>query len=200
MDRNLGATSVEPGSAESMGLLYQWGRKDPFIVPGFMYTAPYGAITYEYYDSVETAISHPTVVFCDAIWNGVDNLWGVHKTKYDPCPSGWRVSDKEIWPGLRRSPDAYNGYFQVAHEDASPTVYIPLPGYSNGSEWVDYNGSAGYLWTNSRGVYAEVYWDYSEIYLNTRGVDSMLGVRCMKESHSTPGSNEGYKENEDYEW
>lgn len=30
MDRNLGATSLDPESPESHGLLYQWGRKDPF--------------------------------------------------------------------------------------------------------------------------------------------------------------------------
>ena len=31
MDRNLGATSAEPGSVGALGLLYQWGRKDPFL-------------------------------------------------------------------------------------------------------------------------------------------------------------------------
>ncbi len=31
MDRNLGATSANPGEVGSMGLLYQWGRKDPFL-------------------------------------------------------------------------------------------------------------------------------------------------------------------------
>jgi len=30
MDRNLGATALDPGSPESHGFLYQWGRKDPF--------------------------------------------------------------------------------------------------------------------------------------------------------------------------
>ena len=30
MDRNLGATSATPGDAGALGLLYQWGRKDPF--------------------------------------------------------------------------------------------------------------------------------------------------------------------------
>ncbi|MCC8062106.1 MAG: hypothetical protein LIO68_02535, partial [Rikenellaceae bacterium] len=30
MDRNLGAMSASPGVA-SYGLLYQWGRKDPFV-------------------------------------------------------------------------------------------------------------------------------------------------------------------------
>ncbi len=30
MDRNLGATSSDPGSNKAIGLTYQWGRKDPF--------------------------------------------------------------------------------------------------------------------------------------------------------------------------
>ena len=30
MDRNLGATSATPGNSSTMGLQYQWGRKDPF--------------------------------------------------------------------------------------------------------------------------------------------------------------------------
>lgn len=31
MDRNLGATSAKPGNYKAIGLLYQWGRKDPFL-------------------------------------------------------------------------------------------------------------------------------------------------------------------------
>ena len=31
MDRNLGATSATPGDVGALGLLYQWGRKDPFM-------------------------------------------------------------------------------------------------------------------------------------------------------------------------
>lgn len=31
MDRNLGATSIKHGDVRCLGLLYQWGRKDPFI-------------------------------------------------------------------------------------------------------------------------------------------------------------------------
>lgn len=34
LDRNLGATSVTPGDVHSIGLLYQWGRKDPFVGTG----------------------------------------------------------------------------------------------------------------------------------------------------------------------
>ena len=31
MDRNLGATSATPGDVGALGLLYQWGRRDPFL-------------------------------------------------------------------------------------------------------------------------------------------------------------------------
>jgi len=31
MDRNLGATSATPGEVGTLGLMYQWGRKDPFL-------------------------------------------------------------------------------------------------------------------------------------------------------------------------
>ena len=31
MDRNIGALSATLGDPLSMGLLYQWGRKDPFL-------------------------------------------------------------------------------------------------------------------------------------------------------------------------
>lgn len=31
MDRNLGATCAAPGDVGALGLLYQWGRKDPFL-------------------------------------------------------------------------------------------------------------------------------------------------------------------------
>ncbi len=33
MDRNLGATTVTPANVNTLGLLYQWGRKDPFPGP-----------------------------------------------------------------------------------------------------------------------------------------------------------------------
>ena len=35
-DRNLGATSNKEGKVESYGLMYQWGRKDPFPGPGIL--------------------------------------------------------------------------------------------------------------------------------------------------------------------
>lgn len=114
MDRNLGALSNRPGLA-SLGLLYQWGRKDPFIgvgkieenakrmntenLTGFSWQTSEGAL------SVEEAQTAPTTLSKEAL-TGIDYalLWGTdkgfnpngerdagNKTIYDPCPVGYRV-------------------------------------------------------------------------------------------------------------
>ncbi|MCD7900597.1 MAG: hypothetical protein LUH22_12210 [Bacteroides sp.] len=36
LDRNLGATSITPGDSRTIGLVYQWGRKDPFVTNGIV--------------------------------------------------------------------------------------------------------------------------------------------------------------------
>ena len=51
IDRNLGATSNQPG-IESLGLLYQWGRKDPFIGAGSIQNATKADVVW--YTSVGT--------------------------------------------------------------------------------------------------------------------------------------------------
>lgn len=43
IDRNLGAINDEPGNIGNRGLLYQWGRKDPFIPSPTPYGENYGA-------------------------------------------------------------------------------------------------------------------------------------------------------------
>ncbi len=49
MDRNLGATTATPGNVNTLGLLYQWGRKDPFpgstTLTGTEEPTLYGAVT-----------------------------------------------------------------------------------------------------------------------------------------------------------
>lgn len=57
MDRNLGATSVTPGDVHALGLLYQWGRKDPFLSAGSLPSKIDGATIEEdddLYDSSDT--------------------------------------------------------------------------------------------------------------------------------------------------
>ena len=107
MDRNLGATSATPGDAGALGLMYQWGRKDPFLGAQSSGSAEKAQSTVQWPEaeqtktgvSVEYAIENPTVFFIGNTWNSdwaevTDNtLWGTDKTIYDPCPAGWRIPD-----------------------------------------------------------------------------------------------------------
>ena len=123
MDRNLGATSSTPGDAGAHGLLYQWGRKDPFLNASFIienYTTylPHAKSTiswtsivpaYPWYGTLDYATSNPTTPISvpympgnyDWLYNSSSNLtdntrWtdsNSPKSIYDPCPAGWRVPD-----------------------------------------------------------------------------------------------------------
>lgn len=110
MDRNLGATSATPGDAGALGLLYQWGRKDPFlgsssILPSTIakstITWPSGVLSNSSTGTIEYTIANPTTylnfVNNDWYYNGSSSTyntrWQSEKTIYDPCPKGWRVPD-----------------------------------------------------------------------------------------------------------
>ena len=108
MDRNLGATSATPGDVQALGLLYQWGRKDPFL--GSSSTSESivanSSIIWpetEYYTThgnIEYVTSHPTTFIraldynenWDWLYDHDTTLWGEEKTIYDPCPVGWKVA------------------------------------------------------------------------------------------------------------
>lgn len=112
MDRNLGATSAAPGDPGALGLMYQWGRKDPFLGSSSisLNTKAKSTITWppvvscnEFYGTVEYVTSHPTTFvaydplsydwfFCGSS-NPDNTRWLSEKTIYDPCPAGYRVPD-----------------------------------------------------------------------------------------------------------
>lgn len=113
MDRNLGATSATPGKAGAMGLLYQWGRKDPFLGSSSTTSTVRAASSGKWEDpessksiglgnSIQHSIEHPTRIIIYNLFNydwyftgdeTTDNTrWKEdEKTMYDPCPEGWRV-------------------------------------------------------------------------------------------------------------
>ena len=106
MDRNLGALSSEPNSVESYGLFYQWGRKDPYLGSSNSLGSAFAvstrnlrvAIVDAASQTVEYSVANPHVFMYGnsrTDWVAVkDNtLWAAAKTKYDPCPPGWRVPD-----------------------------------------------------------------------------------------------------------
>lgn len=115
MDRNLGATSATPGEVGALGLLYQWGRKDPFLGSSSISSNTLAKSNGTWLSAVksdksngtiEYAVSHPTTFIkfnssnYDWYYTGAvttdNNRWttsGDVKSIYDPCPAGWRVPD-----------------------------------------------------------------------------------------------------------
>lgn len=110
MDRNLGATSATPGDVGALGLIYQWGRKDPFLSSSSINRAIEAQSTCEWPAAVETSATVGTVEYSilnpmtfittsvsfdtDSDWHFSsrnNSLWSVNKSVYDPCPIGWQV-------------------------------------------------------------------------------------------------------------
>lgn len=131
MDRNLGATSATPGDVCALGLLYQWGRKDPFLSSSDIHVAKPAASTITWptsvpstsFGSISYAVQHPTTFITldqydnwDWYYTGnfsTDNTrWQSEKTIYDPCPSGWRVPDGgEYGVWVKAVNSIYSGYY-----------------------------------------------------------------------------------------
>lgn len=115
MDRNLGATSSIINDHKAHGLLYQWGRKDPFLgwdghsAAGHTRAAstlawPDPVKTDEETGTIEYAIAHPTTILypgktsSNVDWYYTqehnvtdDTRWREKLDLYDPCPAGWTL-------------------------------------------------------------------------------------------------------------
>ena len=136
MDRNLGATSATPGDVGALGLLYEWGRKDPFLGSSSIsenigakstVTWPSKVKSDSNTGTIEYATAHPTTIIngnnknLDWYYTGsssTDNLrWtesSSSKSIYDPCPAGWRVPDggiKGVWSKAMGSSSSYMGTY-----------------------------------------------------------------------------------------
>ena len=104
MDRNLGATTTVPGSVGALGLLYQWGRKDPFLGSSSISDAIEAKSTIVWPSAVDSsseeqldyAAVHPLTFIKSYNSHGDNTLWTTSETSKsinDPCPIGWRVPD-----------------------------------------------------------------------------------------------------------
>ena len=151
MDRNLGATSATPGDVGALGLLYQWGRKDPFLGSSSISDDVEAKSTITWPDPVSSSSSrgtisyateHPTTFITyntnnnDWYYSGsssTDNTrWQSTKTVYDPCPAGWRVPDAGVWNKARFLDGAYDSHFKgmlYSFGMSSPSSWYPAAGY-----------------------------------------------------------------------
>ena len=208
MDRNLGALTANPSEIGSTGMMYQWGRKDPFVGAEYFYdgwgtpsVVPADAITVVYNNSadIDLAIANPTVVYDDATWGYNASLWKHEKTVFDPCPAGWRVPDKGFMDNMSTAENS-NSYITFPTPYSTPAAYYPCAGFYDGSG-LNSSGSAPYLWTSSyeRGYHVWKWNTPPRVEMEGRPVDFRMSVRCMKDDPTKDGGNEGYT-GSDYEW
>ena len=159
MDRNLGATSATPGDVGALGLLYQWGRKDPFLgsssidggdIARSTTAWPSAVSSNSSNGTIEYATAHPTTFITNNSndWyyagdSSTDNTrWttsGKDKSIYDPCPAGWRVPDGDS-----------NGVWSKALGSSSSFSHI-YSSTNNGMNFSGKFGSASTIWYPSSG-------------------------------------------------
>lgn len=186
MDRNLGATSAIPNAEGSLGLMYQWGRKDPFMGPaqssGIMAQAT-GSWSYGYSNSKMWHDDNPMTF--DGSSGSYANGWDSEKTIWDPCPSGWRIpdgSDNGIWATAAGSAFS-NGHttqnFSGIFGD-DEVIWYPKAGRISFNVFYDVLTS-GYYWSSSD---YNILYKYSFIINSSSAAISNsngASVRCCKE-------------------
>ena len=166
MDRNLGATSATPGDVGALGLLYQWGRKDPFLGSSSIRDNVRAKSTISWPSEVYSTSSTGTISYATAhpmtfiAYNSSNDDWyytgssstdntrwttsSSAKSIYDPCPVGWRVPD-----------GGDNGVWSKANGSS-----IFSPTYSGSNAGMDFSGrfgSASTIWypaSGSSGIYS----------------------------------------------
>ena len=210
LDRNIGAISTEQSQwRESVGVMYQWGRKDPFSITGNdysnykqNYTTEMGRVP------LSQTIENPSVFYCKyPSWTSPFNssLWAPdQKTIYDPCPVGYRVPPRNAFRSFTKSGEStWQGvdYINVIENfdkgwnfiyDGVNTTYFPT------ADAINYNGDfSGFeqndsdYWTadctesDSR-AYKFRYYFYSYVdahvtFDDTEYVTTGYPVRCMKD-------------------
>lgn len=175
MDRYLGALDKATTSSvpvETFGLLYQWGRKDPFVgaaatsgssnamVSGTALSLSAGTLT------LDQSIQNPTVLGSGTDWLSATNndLWkNDEKTQYDPCPAGYKVPGYDSVQPLCSSDysgvtgwsdNAESRYFTLG----DPATVFPYAGYREENNTDMYKvGQRAAVWTsysNSTSGYA----------------------------------------------
>lgn len=211
MDRNLGAVSATPGDEGSWGLLYQWGRKDPFMglssesdsyLARATITWPSAAHSDAVTGTLKYVVEHPTTYVSLNSGNFdwyysesyvTDNArWQSQKTIYDPCPAGWRVpdgGDASIWKKSGITDISYDSADKglVLGINSTSTAWYPAAGSRSadgGSPALA--GMNGYYWTvTSSGNYAYALnfgYDDNVNYLYSSYRSFAFSVRCFKAS------------------
>ena len=216
MDRNLGATSAVPGEIETFGLLYQWGRKDPFLGsssksddPNYTGDIALSTIVWpDYYktegeDVLDLSIASPIQFITN--WpedKELETLWNKKKTIYDPCPPGWMVATESSikGSGIEMSDFIYdhiNRGLLINHNGNE--IWYPSTGLKDFN--TEYDGKLLFVGGDTRIWMADAFNDRFSIslyYYPNPGQENIgyypdlqcqgFSVRCLKEYSSVPAA------------
>lgn len=206
MDRYLGATSASYGYVGAIGLLYQWGRKDPFSASAstdivkekshysldnqLIETQSVKKVTESI--NLQSSIINPNTYYSHSTdWysNSSESnnyLWvnrNGSKGVYDPCPDGWRLpNDNSVWQGLKGKGQHFN---KGKGPQWSDYGYYHASGRRDNNGELKSIGSGAYVWS------AKNFYDTQANYL---GIDdyntypehmttkvNAQSVRCVKD-------------------
>ena len=201
LDRNLGAISATAGDAQTNGLLYQFGRKDPFRGAAAISSNVYIETTGSWPATTSTIPSSPEAYvianpmqhinnsgdtkdwFAEAKANQNPYLWNSQgKTMYDPCPAGYKVPDKLSWnidmvsdnPLFTTDNFVYNKSTRCrVYTEGDLVVVYPIAGCISAAGELTNVGSKGYYRTNAQ-YGTNITANHME--LTTSSVDTSKGV------------------------
>lgn len=208
-DRNLGAVRADRGVGDewmgAKGILYQWGRKDPFIFDNNGTGRPVGDSDSDGM-TIEESILHPTRFSArSASWvirDGDVSLWSPRqKTVYDPCPVGYRVAQKEIWQDFSKTTIdiSYLEEFNISgthdhgwdfYYDGVNTTYVPASDLITPYYGYEHRNSEGNFWSSEAGGQDKAYRWWYRYYSETSARMQLwaaetnsygLPLRCMKD-------------------
>lgn len=225
LDRNVGATRADRGSTDqdlldSKGMLYFWGRKDPFNGTNHIPVDNRRI-------SIEESISNPMLTHSVGGWSGSDSwmnpfisqAWSEErKTIYDPCPVGYKVATNAIWAG----------FTTTSQKSDKPKEFNVLGSFNSGWNFYIDETRTTTAWYPAHYVYwpsgkyiqqqaVHICWsvnkknnaDRSVLEISAEIVDPAsvqnsgcaISVRCVKDIklNNPPGGGEGYTGDE-YEW
>ena len=197
MYRTLGATSATPGNVGALGLLYQWGRKDPFLGSSSIYSSSLAASTgtwnFSSGGSATNAEANPMTFYTSISLS--NESWASLKTVNDPCPAGWRVPDggkNGVWSKSIGSSPSFNYTYHGTNEGinfsgkfgSDQTIWYPASGTRNDAGALNGVGSKGDYWSASlasSGAYALDFNRSGNVFPQSNyGRANGYSVRCQK--------------------
>ncbi len=198
MDRNIGATRADRGTGdqwkESAGLVYQWGRKDPFAMNRYTRSSGQFTIAESILKPNDMPRNPSTSGWSNEPWEGDYRLWtDTLKTIYDPCPIGYRIPATDVWTGFTTTGESttnqnefnISGTWDFGYNfiyDGTNTAWYPVTFNSD----YDFNNYSGTIWIgkgdedsgrtfsydSSYPIVCDYWWSFSDL---------SRAVRCVKD-------------------